>query len=62
MCIQRMILYICDEYGKCSKILNTFLFLFSIKMLDVSWDGIQKQSDPKKQSDLGLLCLSWPFW
>ena len=29
------------RYGKCSKISNTFLFLFSNKML-VSWAGIHK--------------------
>ena len=57
-------------YRKCSKILNTFLILFSNKML-MFRAGIYKilvrianRGDPdqiKKQSDLGLRCLSRPF-
>ena len=59
-------------YGKRSKILNTFLFLFSNKML-VFRAGIWKilarianREDPDqlsflKQSNLGLHCLSRPF-
>ena len=58
-------------YGKCSKISNTFLFLFSNKML-VIMAGIHKMlarlvhredADQilQKQSDLGLRCLSGPF-
>ena len=60
-----------SEYGKRYKILNTFLFLFSNEML-VFRTGIHKmlvrienREDPdqtlKKQSDLGLLCLSRTF-
>ena len=60
------------QYGKCSKILNTFLFLFSNKMLVIK-AGIYKRliripnsEDQiklllKKQSDLSLHCLSVPF-
>ena len=56
-------------YSKCSKISNTFLFLFSVKIL-VFRAGIRKmlvriakREDPdqtalKKQPDLGLCCLS----
>ena len=59
-------------YSKCSKISNTFLSLFSNKML-VLRDRIHKmlvimanredpdQTAPQKQSDLGLPCLSSPF-
>ena len=53
-------------YGKCSIISNTFLFLFSTKMLVIR-DGIHKtfvrtanREDPD-QTDLGLHCLSRPF-
>ena len=53
-------------YGKCSKILNTFHFLFSKKMW-VIMAAIHKmvvrvanREDPD-QSDLGLHCLSRPF-
>ena len=50
-------------------ILNTFLFLFSNKML-VRRTGIDKmlvrianrKDLLQKQSDLGLHCLSMPFW
>ena len=65
-----------SKYGKCFKILNTFLFLFSNKML-VFRAGIHKtlvryhkQTGKtltrlplllQKQSDLGLQCLSRPF-
>ena len=57
------------HHGKCSKILNTSLFLFSNKMLVIS-ARIHKilvriaNIDPdqtaslQKQSDLGLPCLS----
>ena len=58
-------------YSKCSKILNTFLFLFSYKRL-VSRAGIHtvlvriaNREDPDKTAsptDLGLFCLSRPFW
>ena len=55
--------------SKCSKILNTFLFLFSNKMW-VNKAGIHKmhvrianRGDPgETASDLGLHCLSIPFW
>ena len=57
-------------YGKCSKISNTFLFLFSNKML-VFRAGIHKmpvrianREDPgqtAEESDLGLRCLSRHF-
>ena len=49
-------------FGKCPKILNTFLFLFSNKML-VFRAGIHRmlvRKDPD-QSDLGLHCLSGHF-
>ena len=60
-------------YGKCSKISNTFLFLFLIKMLVFTacihkmLVRVANREDPdqtvlKKQSDLGLPCLSRPFW
>ena len=49
-------------YGKCSKISNTFLFLFSNKML-VFRAGIQKiLVRIANREDLGLPCLSKPFW
>ena len=57
-------------YGKHSKIPNSFLFLFSNKML-VFKAGIHKilvrianreDSDQTASSDLGLPCLSRPFW
>ena len=57
------------------EILNTFLFLFSIKMLIIRAgickmlvrianreDPDQTASSEEKQSDLGLSCLSRPFW
>ena len=55
------------RYGKC-KILNTFLFLFSNKMLAFR-AGICKilarianrEDSDQMQSDLGLRCLSRPF-
>ena len=52
--------------GKCSKILNTFLFLFSTKML-VIMAGIHKthvsiaNSGDANQTALGLHCLSRHF-
>ena len=59
------------KYCKCPIILNTFLFLFSNKML-VRRTGIDKmlvrianrKDLLQKQSDLGLHCLSMPlsFW
>ena len=56
-------------YGKCSKILNTFLFLFSVKIMVIRADihkmhaRIANREDPDlKQSDLGLHCMSSPFW
>ena len=58
------------EYSRCSKISNTFLFLFSNEML-VFRAGIHKmlvrianREDPfqRKQSDIGLHRLSRPFW
>ena len=48
------------KYGKCSKILNTFIFLFSNKMLVIS-AGIHKmlvRIANREDTDLGLLCLS----
>ena len=58
-------------FGKCSKILNTFLFLFSYKMF-VSRAGnhtvlvrIANREYPDQtasSTDLGLPCLSRPFW
>ena len=56
-------------YGRCSKISNTFVFLFSNKML-VIWAGIHKMAvrianredpDQTASSDLDLHCLSMPF-
>ena len=61
------------HYGKCSKILNPFLFLVSTKMLALK-AGIHKMlfniantgktliTASQKQPDLGLLCLPMPFW
>ena len=56
-------------YSKCSKILNTFLFLFSNIMLVLRAESLKmlvriaNREDPdQKQSDLGLHCLSRPFW
>ena len=54
-------------YRLCSKISNTFLFLFSNKKLDVG-AGIHKmlvnREDPSQTapSDLGLHCLSRHSW
>ena len=57
--------------SKCSKILNTFLFLFSNKMLVFRAESQnmlvkianREDSIPLLQSDLGLHCLSTrPFW
>ena len=50
-----MILY----NGKCSKISNTFLFLFSNKMLFIRTE-IHTMHE-MKLSDFGLYCLSRPF-
>ena len=60
-------------YGKCSKILNTFLLLFSNKMLVFSAGShkmlirITNREDPdqtdfQKQSDLGLCCFVKAFF
>ena len=43
------------RYGKCSKILNTFLFLLANEMLVVRARFLKKP-------DLGLHCLSRHFW
>ena len=56
-------------YGKCSKILNTFHYLFSKKMwvIRVKINKIfvrianREDSDQTASSDLGLHCLSRPF-
>ena len=60
------------DYGKCSKVSNTFLYLFSNKMWNIK-DGIHKilvriatgktliRLLLQKQSDLGLHCLPKPF-
>ena len=63
----------CMRYGNCSNCLNTFLFLFSSKILVIR-AGIHKilvrienRGDPdrtvllQKQSDLNLCCLSRYF-
>ena len=51
-------------YGKCSKISNTFLFLFSTKMLVIRTEAhkmlvkiANREEDPGKQSDLGMVFL-----
>ena len=63
----------CKAFGKCSKISNTFLYLFSSKMLVIR-AGIEKMLVRianretlirlllQKQSDLGLHCLPRPFF
>ena len=48
------------------KFLKLFLFLFSNKMYS-NVAGIHKMlvregPDQTKQSDMGLHCMSWPFW
>ena len=61
--------------GICSKISNTFLFLFSNIMLVLRAESLKmlvriaNREDPDrtassvfKQSDLGLHCLPRPFW
>ena len=55
-------------YSKCSKLSNTFLFLFSNKMLVFRTENhkmlvrITNREDPdQKQFELGLCCLSMPF-
>ena len=56
----------CSIYGKCSKILNTFLVLFSNKML-IFRAGIHKNDcqnsriAKREDHDLGLLCLPRPL-
>ena len=53
-------------YGKCSKISNTFIFLFLNKMLvcraiiHKMLIRVANREDPDR-SDLGLFCLSRPF-
>ena len=51
-------------YGNCSKILNTFLFLFSNTMF-VFMAGIHRKLDVRitlmEDPDLALCCLSRPF-
>ena len=52
------------KHGKCSKISNTFLFLFSNKIL-VFMAEIHKilvRIANREDTDLGLSCLSTPFW
>ena len=53
-------------YGKCSKISNTFHFLFSKKKYGLSklTENACKNNreDADQQSDLGFRCLSRPFW
>ena len=44
------------KYDKCSKILITFVFLFSDKTYIINAGIFQKQTD------LDLRCLSGPFW
>ena len=65
---------VCIHFGKCSKILNIFLFLLSLEMLVLRAEInkmlvlVANKEDPvislllQKQSDLGLPCLSRPFW
>ena len=61
------------KYGKCSEILNTFLFLVSKKCwlseLELTKCLSEKQTGKtlirllfQKQSDLGLPCLSRSMW
>ena len=56
------------HYGKCFKIMNSFLLLFLNKMQFVR-TGVPKMlvriansEDPDGASDLGLHCLCRPFW
>ena len=42
------------NYGKCSKILNTFLFLFLDKVLEYQTVETQTRLLLQKQTDLGL--------
>ena len=52
------------RYGKCSKILNKFLFLFLNKML-VCMAGTHKmlvKITNRLHLLLGMHCLSMPFW
>ena len=46
------------------KLQNTFLFLFSIKMLVIRVEFLKCLSEKQtgKQSDLGVHCLYRPFW
>ena len=57
------------SYGKCPIISNTFLFLFTAKMLVIYKMLVRianreypDQTACQKQSDLGLQWLSRPFW
>ena len=59
----------CVIYGKCSKILNTFLFLLLNKMLQFTKCFTELYTGKTritllyhKWSDVGLHCLSMPFW
>ena len=55
------------EKGKCSKISNIFIFLFSTKMLVIR-AGIHKKflklanREEPDQANLVLHCFSRPFW
>ena len=56
------------QNGKCSKILNTFLFLLLNELL-ITKAGIHKMlvriansEDPDQTASSGLYCLSQPFW
>ena len=74
MCWSCTIVRFSSIYGQCSTILNRFLFLFSNKKCCLSGlEFIKCLSEYQtgktlirvvleKQSDLGLPCLSRPFW
>ena len=56
-------------YGKCSKFSNTFLFLFSTIILVIKagnhkilFRKVNREDPDQNASNLGLLCLSRPFW
>ena len=62
-----------EVYGNCSKISNTFLYLFPKKMLVIRTEFYKMlankanredtdQNASSENSDLGLPCLSVPFW
>ena len=50
------------NYGKYSKISNTFLFLFSIQGWNSHNYCVKSKMEDPDQSDLDLGCLSRPFW